>query len=199
MKISICIPTYNKPKGLRRLLDSIAQQTYTDFEIIISDDTSDVDNIKQVLSEYSQLPIRYYHHDKPLGSPQNWNFAIDYAQGDYIKLMHDDDWFASDKALERMVNGLQNEKMVFCQSKDIYAESSAVNYNAPTKAYIEKGLEHPTRLMLGNWIGAPSCVLHQKSDLRYDKNLKWFVDIDYYIILIRRYFFNFIFGHIFML
>ncbi len=182
--ISICIPTYNKPKELRRLLDSIAQQTYNNFEIIISDDTPDADSIKQVIVNYPQLSICYYHHDKPLGSPENWNFAIDQAHGEYIKLMHDDDWFVSEDALTRMVEGLKNGEMVFCQSKDIDANGSMVYCKSPAKEYVEKVLEYPTHLLLGNWIGAPSCVLHQKSDLRYDKNLKWFVDIDFYIMQI---------------
>lgn len=38
-KVSICIPAYGNPEGIRRLLDSIAGQTYTDFEIIITDDS----------------------------------------------------------------------------------------------------------------------------------------------------------------
>ena len=184
--VSICIPTYNKPNGLRRLLNSIEQQTYTDIEIIISDDTPDAKVIQRVITDYPQLRIRYYHHDTPLGSPENWNFAYDKAEGEYVKLMHDDDWFSEEEALEKMVNYSHEGKFVFCQSKDIDAKGNMVYQNIPTIEYVEHELVHPARLLVNNWIGAPSCVLHHQIDLRYDKHLKWFVDVDFYIMQMKQ-------------
>ena len=56
MKVSICIPTYNSSETVRRLLDSIFVQTFTDYEVIVSDDShgSEIENlIKQKDMKYS--------------------------------------------------------------------------------------------------------------------------------------------------
>ena len=169
---------------MRKLLDSIVQQTYVDVEVVISDDTPDPSVVEHVIADYSKLSIRYFHHDSPLGSPENWNFAYDKAQGEYIKLMHDDDWFATEDALEQMLKGIEDRDMLFCQSKDVDADGNVVYSNSPTKETVDSALIHPARLLMNNWIGAPSCMLHRRSNLRYDKNLKWFVDVDFYIMQI---------------
>lgn len=187
MKLSICIPTYNKPKELRRLLDSIAQQTYTDFEIIISDDTPDADSIKHVIAYYySLLPIRYYHHDKPLGSPQNWNFAIDQAHGEYIKLMHDDDWFLSADALQIMVDKIETSSadFVWSASKNI-SDGKVMSENHATAQQLAALQKDVFVLFVGNFISAPSAMICRRTDLRYDKHIKWYVDVEYYSRLLK--------------
>lgn len=186
MKISICIPAYNKPKELRRLLDSIVQQTYKDFEIIISDDTPDADSIKQVIVGYPQLPIRYFHHDKPLGSPQNWNFAIDQARGEYIKLMHDDDWFTDDSALRIMTENIEKTgaNIVWCKSQN-YRNGKIISTNCTDNEQIRAVQKDPFCLFAGNFMSAPSAMIAKKNALRYDKHIKWFVDIEYYIHLLK--------------
>lgn len=180
--ISICIPTYNKPKELGRLLESIACQTYSDIEVIISDDTPDAQILQKVIADYPQLRIQYYHHSKSLGSPANWNFAYDKAKGEYVKLMHDDDWFAESNVLAQLVTAMQENPFAFCQSKDVDAKGEVVYINKPDPQNVYENIQNPVSLLLGNWIGAPSCVLHKRSSLRYDENLRWFVDVDFYIM-----------------
>jgi glycosyltransferase involved in cell wall biosynthesis len=97
--ISICIPAYRNTAFLKRLLDSIACQTFTDYEIIITDDSPD-DSVSQLIQNLTGIqPIRYYKNKTALGTPENWNEAIRHANGAWIKLMHNDDWFHSPDAL----------------------------------------------------------------------------------------------------
>jgi glycosyltransferase involved in cell wall biosynthesis len=94
MKISICIPTteliYSNgeimgPYMLNHLLNSISEQTYTDYEIIISDQ-SKTDVIKNVCDSWSNLNIKYYKNNTGFGSAaKNLNFAISKSTGEYIK------------------------------------------------------------------------------------------------------------------
>ena len=99
-KVSICIPSYKCANLLKKCLDSISIQTFTDYEIVISDDTSD-DEIRELVYSYSNLPILYTKNIKPLGSPKNWNKAIKSATGEYIKIMHRDDWFTCSQSLAK--------------------------------------------------------------------------------------------------
>lgn len=97
-KVSICIPTYNNIDEVKHLLRSIESQTFTDYEIIITDDSSD-NAIEEYVKEYSF--INYTHNIPSLGHIYNWNAAIEKATGEYIKIMFSDDWFTYDDSLEK--------------------------------------------------------------------------------------------------
>src|ERR1700710_2225558 len=97
--ISICIPAYKRTDLLKRLLDSIAIQDWKDFEVIVTDDSPD-DSVYTVCRQYEGLfLLHYYLNSSPLGTPENWNEGIRKAKGKWIKLMHDDDWFAGSDSL----------------------------------------------------------------------------------------------------
>ena len=136
--VSICIPTYEAPISLVRLLDSILMQSFQDFEIIISDDSRD-DSIARLLHSFPDQRIRYYHNPIPLGSPENWNHAVHLAIGDYIKIMHHDDWFNSRLSLERMISVMKEKDadMLFVQSKNILTK----NYCRPKLTNTEFKME----------------------------------------------------------
>src|SRR5690349_21816174 len=98
--ISICIPAYKQRDYVERLIKSILVQTFTDFEVIITDDSPD-QSIQTLAEEYQEaLLIRYISNRPALGTPGNWNSAIRHARGEWIKLIHDDDWLASTTSLK---------------------------------------------------------------------------------------------------
>src|SRR5438128_12549487 len=93
--ISICIPAYKRTVELKRLFNSIVIQTFKDFEIVITDDSPE-ESVAILCNEYrSKLPIAYYKNKIRLGSPANFNQSIAKATGEWIKMMNDDDWFAT--------------------------------------------------------------------------------------------------------
>ncbi len=69
MKVSICIPAYKHPHFLKRCLDSVLEQDFSDYEIVITDDSPDNTLQKLVSATYNDDRIRYYKNEKPLGSP----------------------------------------------------------------------------------------------------------------------------------
>ena len=92
--ISICIPAYKRTDFLQRLLDSISIQTFPDFEVIVSDDSPD-EAVGRLCAQYSsRFTLHYFRNERSLGTPENWNAAVKQAGGTWIKIMHDDDWFA---------------------------------------------------------------------------------------------------------
>lgn len=92
MKFSITIPAY-KSKFLKECIDSCLAQTYDDFEIIIVNDHSP-EALDSIVNQYHDPRIRYYVNNQNCGAVNvvdNWNKCLEYAQGDYIICMGDDD------------------------------------------------------------------------------------------------------------
>ena len=183
-KVSICIPAYKSTNSLQRLLDSILIQSFTNYEIVISDDTPD-ESVLSLVESYSDSRIRIYHNTSSLGSPENWNHAVQQASGDIIKIMHHDDWFSSGLALERMVSVMEEKEadILFVQSRNQNAEV-VLSVNAPNEKDINEMKDHPFSLFFKNIIGAPSATLYKRKDLKFDRNLRWFVDVDFYSSMI---------------
>jgi glycosyltransferase involved in cell wall biosynthesis len=180
--ISVCIPSYQRVEYLERLLNSIRQQTYGNFEVVLSDDSPD-DSVKMLLEKYIDLPIHYYQNVPAAGTPLNWNLAIEKAKGDWIKIMHDDDWFSSPVSLERFAKEASESKSLFLFSSSRYIKedgSERVRNLSPEEI---KGLHtDPLYLVYDNLIGHPSAVLHKKDlAILYNPSYKWVVDMDFYI------------------
>ena len=183
--ISICIPAYKRIDYLQRLLQSIADQSHTDFEVIVTDDSTD-ETVKELCNLYqNQFPLFYFWNVKPLGTPENWNQAVRKAKGKWIKLMHDDDWFLDKNSLRSFADKAENSPgsfFVFSAYRNAYSgERARYKEIFPNPFLFKMLLKNPAILFSGNIIGPPSCVLYkQKEDIWFDKRLKWLVDIDFY-------------------
>ena len=114
MKISICIPTWEQyGRGLDFLknnFDCILNQTYKNFNVIISDHSLD-DNIKNLCNSYSdKFEIKYIKNGNLLGNgPANTNNTIIHADGDIIKIIFQDDFLYQDNALELIAKEFEND------------------------------------------------------------------------------------------
>ena len=100
-EVSIIVPTYKRPKYLRRLLESIVKQTYRDYEIIIIDDCSpDIEEYNEVIREYGEQIdfITFIRNKKNYGTPTHArNVGMYMARGKYIAFCDDDDEWYPDK------------------------------------------------------------------------------------------------------
>lgn len=88
--ISVVMPVYNGEKYLREAIDSILNQTYTDFEFIILNDGS-TDNTEKIILSYSDPRILYIKNDVNAGIVKTLNRGIGLAKGAYIARMDCDD------------------------------------------------------------------------------------------------------------
>lgn len=186
--ISICIPAYKKPHYVVRVLQSVLQQTYRHVEIIISDDSPDED-IKEAIEPYTnELLIKYFHNQPALGSPKNWNAALDKGEGDLLVLMHQDDWYHASDALEQYVqvfNQNPNVDFVFCRNTAVDEEGKVTVLQARPELLPQLS-QKPNRLVLAQVIGPPSnTVLKRSVASRYDETMIWLVDVDYYATLLK--------------
>ena len=189
--ISICVPAYKKPEFVVRLLDAVLRQSYKQVEVILSDDSPD-DAVKIAIEPYkTELRIQYYQNTPALGSPKNWNRAIEKATGDYFMLLHQDDWFNDEHALAKYVAAFEKNPLagfVFCKNTAISEQG-----NSMVLQYIPSLLpelnKRPLHLLLANVIGPPSNTMLKaavKKEVQYEERFIWLVDVDYYVHVLQK-------------
>ena len=93
MRFSIIIPTYNRAAFLPKAIESVLNQTYTDWELIIVDDGS-TDNTKKVVSQYGDSRITYIYQENAERSAAR-NNGITHSVGEYVLFLDSDDYYLS--------------------------------------------------------------------------------------------------------
>lgn len=95
-KVSICLPTCNRPDLLVRCIDSCLAQTHTNIEIVIGDDSQDERTERMIAERYpNEARIVYRRNTPALGQARNVASLFSRATGDKIQLIHDDDYLAA--------------------------------------------------------------------------------------------------------
>lgn len=182
VSISICIPAYQKAAQLTKLLRSLEMQTFRNFEVIISDDSPD-NTVRLAMEPFrDKFKLHYRHNHPALGTPENWNAAMRMAGGEWIKMMHDDDWFDSPSSLQELFDCTAGGAgFVFCGYHIVEGKRIRSTNHLPQQ-WVKILQEDPRLLMRKNVIGHPSVTLHRNfGDRWYDNRMKWMVDIDFYI------------------
>jgi len=116
--VSIALPVHNGENFVREALDSILNQTYTNFELVISDNASS-DMTEQICREYAATDkrIRYFRQETNIGAAPNHNFVFQQSKGEYFKWASHDDVLMP-TFLEKCVNFLeQNPSYVLASTK----------------------------------------------------------------------------------
>lgn len=183
--ISICIPAYERAKYLKRLLDSVCIQKYKNYEVIITDDST-TSEVEYLIEEYKhKIPLKYIRNQSSLGSPANWNKSIEVASYEWIKIMHDDDYFYSTTSLTKYANSISKNPNVkfffssFIKTDEVKGSQTLENINLINKLMLKCD---PLILFKKNYIGHPSTTIYRKDKLiEFDKRFKWVVDIEFYI------------------
>ena len=111
MKFSIVVPNFNSEKWIEKLLSSILDQTYKDYEVIIVDDMS-TDNSREIINKFisdNDLYVKFcmYHSFKKRWNGGTRNLGVSYAKGDYILFADCDDWFNSTDCLEQIAKVIE--------------------------------------------------------------------------------------------
>ncbi|MFM9839743.1 MAG: glycosyltransferase family 2 protein [Cyclobacteriaceae bacterium] len=196
-KVSVILPNYNHEKYLKQRLDSIFQQTFTDFEVIILDDCS-TDNSRSVIDIYRSHPTVTHieFNNQNSGSAfKQWKRGIDLAKGEWIWIAESDD-YADPAFLERMILFLKNNNgrvgLLYCDSwividGIVQAETFGMRKNNKLQTlhwsndYINSGIDEIQNFLLAyGTINNTSAVLFNRSVLvksnSFDLNLRFMGD-----------------------
>lgn len=107
--VSIILPTYNGEKYIKKSIQSIIDQTYQNWELIVIDDCS-TDNTNQIIEEYKKKDhrIKLYRNEENLKLPASLNKGFKLANGDYLTWTSDDNLY-NDNAIEKLVGALSDD------------------------------------------------------------------------------------------
>lgn len=180
MLVSICIPTYNGGTYLEACLQSVCQQTYADFEILICDDCSE-DSTVEIIKTFQKKDsrIKLIINEKNLGLVGNWNRCMELASGKWVKFVFQDD-LVLPTCLEKMLQVADNNtQMIVCEREYIFEEGVNADiknlYNKSPRLYQFLGdkeikyvsVQHLSALIRNyfpsNFIGEPTSLMLKKS------------------------------------
>jgi glycosyltransferase involved in cell wall biosynthesis len=118
-RVSILVPAYNDAEFLPHGLESLRQQSFADFEVVISDDCSS-DATRTIATSYAQADARFrvLTNVQNLGMTRNWNRALREARGEYVVKLDADDAFRPDalRALVAAMEGSERPAVVYCRT-----------------------------------------------------------------------------------
>ncbi len=120
--VSVLITIYNAKNELKKCLDSLVNQSFSDFEIIVVEDPP-FDGSKQIIDEYGDNRISYIGNTKRLGLSQSRNVAIENARGRYL-FFTDSDCVVSSKWIESGVQTFQNISCVGVEGRTFYVSEN---------------------------------------------------------------------------
>lgn len=114
-RVTVCLPTYNRAHYLSGAIESVLNQTFRDFELLICDNAS-TDETPEVVKRFRDTRVRYVRHPQNIGMPGNWLHVINASTGQYCGILSDDDrWEPA--FLERLIVPLDEDESVdvaFC-------------------------------------------------------------------------------------
>ncbi|MEP6514091.1 MAG: glycosyltransferase family 2 protein [Parafilimonas sp.] len=183
-KISVLIPTYNYAQYLDEAIQSVIDQTYSDFELIIVDNNS-TDNTDEVVRKYLyDGRISYYKNETNIGMVANFNKCLEYSKGEYIKYLLADDKFHPE-LLEKFVTIMEqyhNVSLVTSYRKFFDAKSGE---NVTPFIFLQEGKKVIyDNLKRGNWIGEPTAPMFRRLNLKvgnFNSNYIWLTDIEMWL------------------
>jgi glycosyltransferase involved in cell wall biosynthesis len=185
MKISVVIPCHQMENWqffLKRSIESVKNQSFKDYEIVISDD-SGVDDRKLMEFLWNEIDIGPFTWAQRVkgelkGMARNSNRAIKYARGELIKILYMDDYLAHENSLQMIVDKFK-ENDTWLVTGCIHQDKTNQLTNPHVPTYSEE-------IYTGkNTIGSPSVLTFKRErGLLFDERLSWLLDCDLY----KRYF-----------
>lgn len=194
-KVTVVIPTYNRADTIARAVQSVLNQTYPDFEIIVVDDNSD-DNTARIMQGIEDARIRYIRNNENLGAAAARNVGIRNATGGFIAFQDSDDEWHWNK-LEKQIEKLENNKgygAVYCA---FMYKNNNNTYQVPNASEPVCNLEGHIyeRLMTGNTVGTPALLV--KKDVLddvggFNETLKSLEDWELALRISKKYLFAYV-------
>lgn len=182
-KVSIVLPTYNGEKYIRQSIDSIINQTFTDWELIIVDDCS-TDNTLDIVNEYAKKDnrIRIIHNKINQKLPNSLNIGFAVSNGEYLTWTSDDNMYKP-TAIDEMCEYLnKHEKYMVCAAMDYIDQNNNL-------LCMECEIYSDEKIYCYNCVGA--CFMYKREILdavgEYDIDLFGVEDYDYWLQIVNRY------------
>jgi glycosyltransferase involved in cell wall biosynthesis len=177
--VTVYIPTYNRIEMLKKAVDSVLNQTYTNLEVIIVDDCSP-DNTLEYLAEISKIDsrVRYFQNEKNSGACVSRNKAIKEAKGCFITGLDDDDCFLPER-VEQFVKIWPEVKAKYPDMICLFSNVLVKHKDGKQKKYKKPKVVKQKDLLIANFIG--NQVFTKTESLKavmFDESLPMWQDLD---------------------
>lgn len=174
-KISVIIPVYNAEKWLRRCIDSILAQTFTDFELLLVDDGS-TDGSPAICDSYATLDPRVRVFHKPNGGVSSArNLGLDNARGVWVTFVDSDD-FLSPHSFQSLINHINKETDIIIGDFDFFNNESN-EYHHPSLINREQFI---SEYISSSWIVIWGCLIRneilKRNKIRFPEHLRYSED-----------------------
>lgn len=191
--ISVCIPTHNGSKHIAETIKSVLNQTFQEFEIVVSDNGSTDDTV-QIIKDFSDPRITKIDCLPPVSPADNWNNAVRLAGAGLIKLLCQDDVIFAD-CLEKEVKALSesaNSDCSFCfHTRNLITENGRHVWD-PIKSSFRAGKYSINELLPrivrsgGNPIGQPMAVTFRSESFQKASPFmgEFVIDLDMWVKLL---------------
>lgn len=185
--VSVGVPTYNRPDGLRRTLECILHQTHTNIEVIISDNCSPDCGVFKVANEFicSDSRISYYKQNVKINIDKNFKYVLSKASGEYFMWASDDDEWEPD-FIKSCVKNISTEKEIVSSMPNFKIKNRY--HNTVEKGEIPNFSIYKTRKE--NVLAFLNCVtpslfygVHKREAITFVLEEKFFDFYDCYFIL----------------
>lgn len=182
--VSVGIPTYNRPEGLRRTLECITGQTYKNLEIIISDNCSPGPETETVVREFMDRDnrIHYYRQEKNRGPDFNFKFVLEKATGEYFMWAADDDEW-DQRFIEVCSENRNNIGTVMTNCKTLFRKTNKFNLNPDIQLSKNNSYFRNANIFLNNLCPSIIYGLHKRTTINFFLTDKPFDFYDCYFCL----------------
>lgn len=148
--VSIIMPSWNTGRFIAESIQSVINQTYQKWELLIVDDCS-TDNTDAVVASFQDERIRYFHNDHNSGAALTRNYALREAQGEWIAFLDSDDLWLP-KKLEKQLNFMNRNGYVFSYHEYVKIDEES----RPLNVYVS-GPDTVTKRKMYHY-GYPGCL-----------------------------------------
>lgn len=175
--ISVIVPVYNSERWLRRCVDSILAQTYTDFELLLIDDGS-TDNSGVICDEYASLDSRVSIFHKPNGGVSSArNLGLDKANGEWVTFIDADDWIEFNMFENYLKYAHSKINLLFGGHNNYFADGRVETKHLPSVCIDKSNFDSYYSKYEFQWRTSPWAKFYKKSTidslgLRFDSKMK---------------------------
>jgi glycosyltransferase involved in cell wall biosynthesis len=180
-KFSVCVPVsisnISQFQYLEELFESVLAQSFSDFELVVSDDSGNRE-VAKLCSDLnsSSLRVKYFSNPRQ-GISQNLNNCVEMATGEYVKIMFQDDFFFSKDSLAEINSEIKD-------SRHAWYVSGSNHFSQDRQEFYEEFFpRRNSKLLQGhNSISSPSVVTFKKSAFeKFSDKLTYMLDCEWYL------------------
>lgn len=179
-RVTIILVTYNRANFIEGAIKSALEQTYKDWELVVSDDSEKDDTAAVMANFVADARIHYFHRAKRGTIANSSNFALSKANGEYVAILDDDDWWVDSKKLQKEVDFLDSHPdYVGCGGGFIIMDRDGKEIRKILKPETDEAIRRVA--LYANPLANSTTLFRRVEGGMYDETIRQFADWDFWL------------------